>query len=144
MNENFMKLAIQKALKSGKDIPVGAVIVKDGEILACACNKKEKNNDISAHAEILAIKTAGETLNNWRLDGCELYVTLEPCPMCAWAILQSRIKAVYFGSYDIQYGAMCSKLNLSQISNSKILIRGGILEKECDNLLKDYFERLRK
>ncbi len=143
MNEDFMKLAIQKAQKSGNDIPVGAVIVKDEKILACACNEKEKTDEITAHAEIIAIRTAEKLLKNWRLEDCELYVTLEPCPMCAWAILQSRIKAVYFGSYDNQYGAMGSKLNLSQISNSKILVRGGILENECDKLLKDYFRCLR-
>ena len=143
MQEFFMKKAIESALKSENDIPVGAVIVKNGEIIATSCNKREQNNDISAHAEIIAVKKAEKALNNWRLDGCELYVTLEPCPMCAWAVLQSRIKAVYFGSYDLQYGAFYSKINLSQLSNSKINIIGGIMEEECDKMLKEFFKRIR-
>ena len=84
------------------EIAVGAIIVKDGEILSSAVNRKEELFDVTAHAEILAIRSASEKLKSWRLDGCELYVTLEPCPMCAWAILQSRISTVYFGSYDVK------------------------------------------
>ena len=143
MQEKFMEIAQKLALTSGDDIPVGAVIVKDGEIISIACNEKEKLNDVVAHAEILAIKKASHLLENWRLDDCELYVTLEPCPMCAWAILQSRIKAVYFGSYDTQYGAFGSKLNLQNICNSKIMVRGGILEEKCDKILKDFFKKVR-
>ena len=90
----MMELAIEEALKSGSDIPVGAVIVKDGKIISSSCNKREKYSDITAHAEILAIKEAEKVIDNWRLDGCEMYVTLEPCPMCAWAIIQSRIPCV--------------------------------------------------
>lgn len=134
-----MQKAINSAQKSGNDVPVGAVIVKNGEIIASACNEREKTNDISAHAEILAIKKASKVLNNWRLDDCELYVTLEPCPMCAWAILQSRIRAVYFGSYDLQYGALGSALDLKKQGNSKLKIYGGIMEKECDNILKQFW-----
>lgn len=144
MQDIFMKRAIDEALNSGEDIPVGAVIVKNGEIISCAHNEKEKTNDITAHAEIVAIKKAERILKNWRLDDCEMYVTFEPCPMCAWAIIQSRIKTVYFGSYDNQYGALGSKLNLSELSNSKLIVYGGILEKKCDNILKEYFERMRK
>ena len=143
MNEKFMKIAQKLALTSNGDIPVGAVIVKDDGILAIACNEKEKTNDVTAHAEILAIKKASHMLNNWRLEECELYVTLEPCPMCAWAILQSRLKAVYFGSYDNLYGAFGSKINLAQYSNSKITIKGGISEEECDKILKDFFKKVR-
>ena len=143
MKDLFMTKAVKSALKSENDIPVGAVIVKNGKIIASACNKREKNNDISAHAEIIAIKKAGKVLNNWRLDECELYVTLEPCPMCAWAILQSRIKSVYFGSYDLQYGALGSKLNLSQLSSSKLHVKGGFMEEECDKILRDFFKRIR-
>lgn len=138
-----MKIALKLASTSGEDIPVGAVVVKDGEIISIACNKKEKTNDVTAHAEIVAIKEAEKFLNNWRLDGCEMYVTLEPCPMCAWAILQSRFKAVYFGSYDNFYGAFGSKLNLNKILNSKIIIKGGILEEECDKMLNNFFKRVR-
>ena len=143
MNEKYMKIAQKLALTSQGDIPVGAVVVKDGEILSIACNEKEKTNDVTAHAEILAIKKASHILNNWRLDECDLYVTLEPCPMCAWAILQARIKTVYFGSYDNLYGAFGSKINLAEISNSKISAKGGILEEECDKILNDFFKKVR-
>lgn len=143
MREEFMEKAMNIALYSDTDIPVGAVVVKNGEIIAQAFNQKEKNNDITAHAEILALKEAESKLKNWRLEDCELYVTLEPCPMCAWAIIQSRIKAVYFGSYNIQYGAFGSKLNLSEISNNIMEIKGGILEEKCDKILNDFFKKVR-
>ena len=142
MND-FMKLAIEEAKKTSSDIPVGAVVVQNGKILAIAHNEREKDNDISSHAEILAIRQAEKVLNNWRLDGCELYVTLEPCPMCGWAILQSRIKSVYFGSYDTNYGAFTSKIDLRHISTSKQNIYGGIMEEECDELLTSFFKKIR-
>lgn len=141
---NFMQEAFIEAKKSGSDIPVGCIIELNGEIIARAHNEKELNNDPTAHAEILAIKRASNKLNSWRLLGCSLYVTLEPCPMCAWAILNSRINTVYFSSYDIKYGAMGSKINLSDISNHKIKIFGGIMEDIGDKLLDDYFKNLRK
>lgn len=137
---NFMQQAINVAKKSGADVPVGALIVKNGTLIASACNEREKTNDISAHAEILAIRRAESALNNWRLDDCELYVTLEPCPMCAWAILQSRIKTVYFGSYDTQYGAFGSVLDLREQANSKLKIYGGILEEECNKIISEFWE----
>lgn len=140
---NFMQEAINVAKDSGADVPVGAVIVKNGKIIASACNEREKTNDISAHAEILAIRRAESALNNWRLDDCELYVTLEPCPMCAWAILQSRIKTVYFGSYDTQYGALGSVLDLREQANTKLKVYGGILENECDNIIKSFWKNKR-
>ncbi len=140
----FMQQALNIAKKSGKDVPVGAVIVKGDEIIASACNEREKNNDPSAHAELLAIRQAAKILDNWRLDDCELYVTLEPCPMCAWAILQSRIKVVYFGSYDRQYGAFGSALDLRKHSDSKMKVYGGILEKECDNVIEEFWQERRK
>lgn len=141
---NFMQEAINLAKNSGADVPVGALIVKNGEIIASSCNEKEKTNDITAHAEILAIKQASKKLNNWRLDECELYVTLEPCPMCAWAILQSRIKSVHFGSYDKQYGALGSVIDLREQTNSKLKVYGGILEEKCDNMLEDFWQKCRK
>ena len=141
---NFMQQAIEIAQKSGADVPVGAIIVKDDKIIAYACNEREKNNDPTAHAEILAIKQAASLLNNWRLEDCELYVTLEPCPMCAWAILQSRIKAVYFGSYDSQYGAFGSALDLRTHANCKLKVYGGILEKECDNIIREFWKEKRE
>lgn len=139
---NFMNEAIKIAQSSGTDVPVGAIIVKNGEIIASACNEKEKNNDASAHAEILAIRKASAKLGNWRLEDYELYVTLEPCPMCAWAILQSRIKAIYFGSFDKQYGAFGSAIDLSKIGNGTnfgLQVYGGILEEECDNIIKSFW-----
>lgn len=139
----FLEEAINLAKEASKDVPVGAVIVKDGKIIASAHNEREQSNDISAHAEILAIKRASESLDNWRLDDCELYVTLEPCPMCAWAILQSRIKAVYFGSYDLQYGAFGSVIDLKKIAKSNLKVYSGIMEKECDNIIKSFWQRKR-
>ena len=140
----FMKLAIEQAQKADGDIPVGAVIVKDGKVLATTINTREKDNDITSHAEIIAIREAEKFLGNWRLDGCELYVTLEPCPMCGWAILQSRIKSVYFGSYDTNYGAFSSRIDLRTIMiGSKLNVYGGIMEEECDALLAEFFKTLR-
>lgn len=140
----MMEQAITIAKQSGMDIPVGAVIVKDGLVISSACNQKEVQNDVTSHAEILAIRKAEQVLKNWRLDGCEMYVTLEPCPMCAWAIIQSRIKTVYFGSFDTNYGALGSKLDLRKLLNSQLKVYGGIMEDECNNLLEDYFQKIRK
>lgn len=136
--------AINEALKSNLDIPIGCVIKKDGTIIASAHNMREEKQDITAHAEILAIKQAQERLNTSRLNGCELYVTLEPCPMCTWAILQSGIDAVYFGSYNIQYGAMLSNTQLVELSHSKMKIYGGIEEEKCDKILNEFFEKIRQ
>lgn len=125
------------------EIPIAAIIVKNGEIIATATNKKEAQNDVTAHAEILAIREAEEKLGNWRLEGCELYVNLEPCPMCAWAIIQSRISRVYFGSYDRNYGALGSVIDLRKLLNSNLEVYGGMMEEECNKILEDYFEALR-
>lgn len=138
-----MKRAIEFAKKANGEIPVGAVIVKDGEVIAGAFNRKEELNDVTAHAEILALREASEKLGRWRLDDCDMYVTLEPCPMCAWAIINSRIKTVYFGSYDINYGALVSALDVRKLSSSKLKVYGGIMEEECDKILKEYFKELR-
>lgn len=138
---------MQKALKIAQnvkeDIPIAAIITKNGKIIATSTNKREEKKQTTGHAEILAINKANKKLNSWRLDDCDLYVTLEPCPMCAWAIINARIKNVYFGSYDIKYGAFGSVLNLAKLANSKINIKGGILENECDELLENYFKKLR-
>ena len=139
----MMEQAIAIAKQAGIDIPVGAVIVKNGVVIASACNQKEVQNDVTSHAEILAIRKAEQVLKNWRLDGCEMYVTLEPCPMCAWAIIQSRIKTVYFGSFDTNYGALGSKIDLRKLLNSQLKIYGGIMEDECNSLLKNYFKKIR-
>ena len=138
-----MQKAIELAKTSGKDIPIGAVIVKDGEIIARAVNEREKEQNAVNHAEIVAIQKANKKLNNWRLNDCELYVTLEPCPMCASAILQARISKVYYGAYDMLNGAMGSKTDMCKIMNLDIDVKGGIMEDECSKLLHNYFERLR-
>lgn len=143
MTENPMALAIETAKKSGPEIPIGAVIVKNGEVIASAFNRKEELYDVTAHAEILAIREAEKKTGNWRLEDCEMYVTLEPCPMCAWAIVQARLKTVYFGSYDDNYGALGSKIDVRIIANSKLKVFGGIFEEECNNILNNYFKELR-
>ena len=143
MDNKFMQLAIEQAKQVQNDVPVGAVIVKGDEVISTGFNTKEKDNNITSHAEIVALKKASELLNNWRLDDCDIYVTLEPCPMCAWAILQSRIKNIYFGSYDNNYGGF-SVAHLDKLSETKPNIYGGICEMDCDNLISDFFKNLRK
>lgn len=125
------------------EIPIAAIIVKDGNIIAKAHNLKETLNDVTAHAEILAIREAEKVLNNWRLDDCELYVNLEPCPMCATAIINSRISTVYFGSFDNNYGALGSHIDLRKMFNSSLKVYGGIMEYECDKILIEYFDKMR-
>jgi tRNA(adenine34) deaminase len=152
MVDGFMKRAIEIAKAAEGEIPVGAVIVcapppspeGAGErIIAAACNCKEALNDVTAHAEIVAIREAAAKLGRWRLDDCTMYVTLEPCPMCAWAVIQARLKAVYFGSYDANYGALGSAMDLRVNANSKLQVYGGIDEEECNVLLEKYFASLR-
>ena len=138
-----MQEAIKLANTSDKDIPIAAIIVKNGEIIASAVNEREKEQNAVNHAEIIAIQKANKKLNNWRLNDCEMYVTLEPCPMCASAILQARISKLYFGAYDMLNGAMGSKSDMRKIMNLDIEVKGGIMEDECTKLLHDYFGRLR-
>lgn len=138
-----MKRAIEIAKQAHGEIPVGAIILKDGEIVSSTFNQKEQLNDVTAHAEILAIRDAEKKLGSWRLNDCEMCVTLEPCPMCAWAIINSGIKTLYFGSFDPNYGALGSKLDLRKISNSKLKVYGGIMEEECNNMLKEFFRKIR-
>lgn len=139
----FMMAAIEEAEETQFDVPVGAVMIRDGEIIARVHNQKELSNDVTAHAEILAIKQSQMLLNNWRLDGCTLYVTLEPCPMCAWAIIQSRISTVYFGSYDTKYGALGSALDLRHYTPTNLKVYGGIREERCNKILERFFEKIR-
>lgn len=138
-----MMLAVEEAKKSNTDVPVGAIIVKNGKIIAKSCNQKEQNNDPTAHAEILAIKQAAEITQNWRLTDVSMYVTLEPCPMCASAILYSRIPEIYFGAYDTLYGAMGSVLDMRRYLKFSASITGGIQEDECQKLLQDFFKQVR-
>ena len=136
-----MNIAIneaKKALKKG-EIPVGAIIVKDNIVIATAHNTREESQNALEHAEINAIKKACEFLNNWRLDECDMYVTMEPCPMCCGAILQSRIKNVYFGAYSRDNGCMGTVVNLPKLlKNSFLTVYGGIMEDECTKLLTDF------
>lgn len=136
-----MQNAIVEAKKCTKDVPIGCIIKKDGQIIASAHNRRELDDDVTAHAEILAIKEAQKVLKTSRLKGCELYVTLEPCPMCAWAISMSGISTVYFGSYNNQYGAFESQVQLPLNPNLKVY--GGIMEDECNKILEGFFERIR-
>ncbi|MCR5461837.1 MAG: nucleoside deaminase [bacterium] len=141
-----MKMAINEAIKAfnKNEIPVGCVIVKNDLVVAKAHNLREINNLVTSHAEILAITKANKKLNSWRLDDCDIYVTLEPCSMCSGAIIQSRIKNLYFGAYDKKAGACGSVLNLfSYPFNHKVNVVGGILEEECKKLLQDFFKTLR-
>ena len=139
----FMREAIKIAKQSGVDLPIGTVIMKDGKVLSKAHNKKEVKHDVTAHAEILAIQSAQKKLGTSILKDCEIYITLEPCPMCAWAILNARIPKVYFGAYDTSYGALGTAIDLRDYLKSDTDVVGGILEEECSTLLKDYFKTLR-
>lgn len=146
--EKYMKEALKEAKKAfeKEEIPVGVVIVKDGKIIARAHNLKESKQDTTAHAEIIAIKKASKKLNAWRLTDCEMYSTLEPCPMCAGAIIQARLKKIYIGTLDEKTGACGSVLNILQDYqfNHKVEVEYKVLEKECQDILKTFFKQLRK
>ena len=148
MEEKFMKEALKEALKAYNklEVPVGAVIVKNGEIIARAHNIKEEKKDTTKHAELIAIQKASKKLQTWRLTDCEMYVTLEPCSMCAGALINARIKKVYIGTEDAKTGACGSVLNLLEDYkfNHKIEIEKYILKDECEKILKDFFKMLRK
>lgn len=147
-NEKYMKEALKEAQKAYKklEIPVGAVIVKDGKIIAKAHNIKEEEKDTTKHAEIIAIQKASKKLNTWRLNDCEMYVTLEPCSMCAGAIIQARLKKVYIGTMDEKTGACGSVLNLLKDYkfNHEVELETGLLEENCKKILQDFFKELRK
>ena len=146
--EKFMKEALKEAKKAyeKEEIPVGAVIVKDNKIIARAYNQKEEKRDTTKHAEIIAIQKASKKIDAWRLQDCEMYVTLEPCSMCAGAMIQARLKKVYIGTMDSKTGACGSVLNLLEDYkfNHKVEIESGIMQKECEKILKDFFKELRK
>ena len=135
----------QKAYKKG-EIPVGAVIVKDDKIIARGHNLKEKLKDTTKHAEIIAIQKASKKLEAWRLENCDLYVTLEPCSMCTGAIINSRIKNLYIGTMDKKTGSCGSVLNLLEDYkfNHIVNVQKGILKNECEYILKEFFKELRK
>lgn len=142
-----MQMAIELAKKAGEkgEVPVGAVIVKDGVVVGKGANNRETANSALGHAEIVAIAEANETLNSWRLDGCTLYVTLEPCPMCAGAIINARIPTVVFGAYDKAQGSFESVANFANMPYSfSPEIYGGICENECKELITSFFKEVRE
>ncbi|MDE5977784.1 MAG: tRNA adenosine(34) deaminase TadA [Turicibacter sp.] len=144
----FMQQAIEEAHKARLlgEVPIGAVIVKDGQIIARAHNLREKIQLSNAHAEMLAISKANEVVESWRLEGCTMYVTLEPCPMCAGAIVQSRIPTIIYGAKDPKGGCCGTIYNLVEESrfNHQCEVIAGILEEECGQLLSDFFRELRQ
>lgn len=146
--EYYMKVALKEAKKAYQkdEVPIGAIIVKDGKIIARAHNLRESSNQAIAHAEILAIQKACKKLGAWRLENCDLYVTLEPCAMCTGAIINARIKNLYIGAMDLKGGTVGSKLNLLEDYkfNHTVNIQTGILQDECSNILSEFFKDLRK
>ena len=145
--EKIMQLAIKEAKKARKrkEVPIGAVIVKNGKIISRGYNLREGKQNSLKHAEIIAIDKACKKLGNFRLEECDLYVTVEPCLMCAGAIVQSRIKKVYFGTRDEKYGVVTSVANVFDIkSNHKVEFEEGICKVECESLMKDFFKELRE
>ena len=148
LNEKYMRAAMKEAYKAElkDEVPIGAVIVYDGKIIARAHNTRQTNQISTHHAEILCIEKACRKLNSWRLEGCDLYVTLEPCPMCAGAIQQSRIRKVVFGAYDPKGGFFGSNFNINEVKglNHYPEVEGGILKEETAQLLKDFFKKKRE
>lgn len=146
-DEAYMKLAIAEAKKAAliDEVPIGCIIVKDDRVIASAYNERETSQQAIAHAEILAIKKANEVIGSWRLEGCTLYVTLEPCPMCAGAILLSRIERVVYGAADPKGGCLESCMHMYDTKgfNHYPFICGGILAKDCGMLLSDFFKQKR-
>lgn len=147
IDEYFMKEALKCAKKAAalREAPIGAVIVREGSIIARGYNRREKDKNALRHAEITAIDRACKKLGGWRLPNCTMYVTLEPCPMCAGAIINSRIERVVFGAYDKKAGSVESVVKLFELPyNHKPDVCGGVLESECSNILTSFFSELRK
>lgn len=146
--EEFMNEALRLARVAEKhgEVPIGAVVAKDGKIIARGYNRREKKQNALLHAEMVAISKACKKLHSWRLDGCTLFVTLEPCPMCAGAILNARMKKVVFGAFDPQSGYCTSNPSFlgGGVLNHKVEVEGGIKEEECKKLIQDFFRSKRK
>jgi len=146
-HQDWMRLALrqaQMAFEQG-EVPIGAVIVHNDQVIAEAYNEKEQRKDPTAHAEVLAIRRASEILGSWRLTDAIMYVTLEPCPMCAGAIVQSRLKRIVYGCADLKGGATGSVMNVLDYTlwNHRVDVVAGVLEEECSEILKLFFKRLR-
>ena len=147
VKEYFMEQALKEAQKAYKkdEVPVGAIIVKDNKIIARGHNLKESKKNTIKHAEIIAIEKASKKLEAWRLEDCDIYVTMEPCPMCMGAIINSRIKNIYFGVKDKKAGACGSIVDLTEYKFNHIpYYESGILEEKCKNILQEFFKELRK
>lgn len=148
MKNQYMKEAIKQAKKAYAidEVPIGCVIVYDGKIIARGYNRRTTDKNTLSHAELNAIRKASKKLGDWRLDDCEMYVTLEPCQMCAGAIVQARIKKVYIGCMNPKAGCAGSVINLLQVEkfNHQVEIETGILEEECSSMIKEFFRELRK
>lgn len=133
----------QKALEEG-EVPIGAVVVSDGKIISRGHNRRTNKQIATAHAEIEAIEKACKKLKSWRIPECELYVTLEPCPMCMGAMLNARIKKVYFGAYEAKGRSMTDELSKSNLLNHTIEVEGGVMEEECADILSSFFREMRE
>ncbi|WP_223155101.1 tRNA adenosine(34) deaminase TadA [Alkalibacillus aidingensis] len=148
VDEYFMKLAIEEAKKAERkgEVPIGAVIVHHQQVIATGYNQRESSQKSTSHAEIIAIEEANQQIGSWRLEDCTLYVTLEPCPMCAGAIVQSRIPHVVYGASDPKAGCVGTIMNLLDESrfNHQSTVVQGVLEEECSLLLTDFFQKLRE
>ena len=148
MDEKFMAMAIEEAYKAKKlnEVPIGAVIVQKNKVIAKGYNIRETSQLALSHAELIAIRDANQKLGSWRLEDCTLYVTLEPCQMCAGAIVQARMKRVVFGASDPKAGCAGTLMNLLDDGrfNHQVEIESGILERECSELLTNFFKELRK
>lgn len=147
MNIEFMQKALELANESALEceVPVGAVIVRDGEIVGTGRNRREFGKNALYHAEIEAINNACKTLGGWRLWQCDMYVTLEPCPMCAGAIINSRIKNVYYGAKDLKAGSFGSVVDFNELPyNHKPQIEAGVMQEECQQVLTTFFKQLRE
>lgn len=148
IDEKFMQAAIEEAEKASKldEVPIGAVIVYQGEVIARGYNIRETSQTTLSHAELIAIQEANGKVGSWRLEDCTLYVTLEPCPMCAGAIVQSRIRRVVYGAADPKAGCGGTLMNLlnDERFNHQVEVTSGVLEVACSTLLTDFFKMLRK
>lgn len=147
MNEKYMCLALEQAKKAAEmgEVPIGAAVVREGEVLSLAHNLCETNKDPTAHAEIIAIRKAAEKIGDFRLTGCQLYVTLEPCPMCAGAAINARLSEIVFGAFDPVKGALGSVTNIYSFGfPNKPEIFSGVMERQCVCVLKDFFKERRK
>jgi len=146
-DEYWMQQALMLAQKAEiqDEVPVGAVIVKDNQLIAEGWNQPIQNNDPSAHAELSAMRKAGQALNNYRITDTTLYVTLEPCSMCVGAMIHARVNRLVFGAYDMKTGAAGGAINLiaDSFHNHKVEVQGGVMEEECKNILQSFFKRRR-